>query len=891
MIENVLILSSSARLAHSIQADLARAQALQQSISWHTPVVCTYTKWLTDLIEEYALTGVIQPQTLLTLFQEQLLWESVIARSLKKKALGTLFDVAGLARAAIEANDYLLAWNLSIPPAQQTEETHHFLHWQHLFQEDCRRLGVLEGVRHMTWQLDCLEKIERELPACISFAGFDQQNPQEQRLRALLSRRGVRVVDYVTTHSAPVLAQHVSLDNQEVELRAAVAWAQKKLAEHPDAKLAMVVPNLKEVRNKLADLLDDVFCPARIRSNGLECARNYDFSLGTPLAQQLMIQAALHAMRLLSMYEVQQTDISRLLCSPFFWVDETDARALLDARMREKLPPQFTLAHFVTFIQQQQTKDLSLPCLLEGLRTSISILAGVPHRKLNPSQWIAVLESLLAALHWQGLHPRTSVEFQMRQAWKKALQQLAAADVFNEKISATEVVRLLEQICSAQVFQTEVLFTPSIQILGIMEALSAPVDALWCMHMNDHIWPPAARPNPLLPASVQRTHNLPNADHRVQMEFARRIHHRLMCSAREIVFSSSKMDGTSLLRISPLMRDVECVTASIPLAVTLAEKLSNQRSLDMVFLEDHVAPIVPEEEHVGGGTGLLKAQAVCPAWAFYQYRLGARALKTPSRGLDDMKRGALVHAVLEHFWEDRHFSDLRSMSEAEMLRVLKQNVEVTIQSFARSHFVVSKTMLELESERLVRLVSGWLQHEKGRGVVFEILACEAKKEVSICGIEVTLKVDRIHQLENGKIEFIDYKTGSGPKRNSWGEARITEPQLPIYAVWWGADLNQVAGVHFAMVKTAEHDFIGISEENFISEAKKKLPAGLQKFEHWLQCLAHWKVSIEAMAQEIKAGESAVRFDDEKLLVYCEVLPLLRLPERKVQFERIRGDVL
>jgi exodeoxyribonuclease-5 len=42
-------------------------------------------------------------------------------------------------------------------------------------------------------------------------------------------------------------------------------------------------------------------------------------------------------------------------------------------------------------------------------------------------------------------------------------------------------------------------------------------------------------------------------------------------------------------------------------------------------LHDAKAPAVGEGERVRGGTGLLKAQALCPAWAFYQYRLGARA--------------------------------------------------------------------------------------------------------------------------------------------------------------------------------------------------------------------------------------------------------------------------
>ncbi len=40
-----------------------------------------------------------------------------------------------------------------------------------------------------------------------------------------------------------------------------------------------------------------------------------------------------------------------------------------------------------------------------------------------------------------------------------------------------------------------------------------------------------------------------------------------------------------------------------------------------------------------------------------------------------------------------------------------------------------------------------------------------------------------------------------------------------------------------------------------------------------------------IATEIKAGEASVKFSDKNALSYCEVLPLLRLPERQLQFER------
>ena len=199
-------------------------------------------------------------------------------------------------------------------------------------------------------------------------------------------------------------------------------------------------------------------------------------------------------------------------------------------------------------------------------------------------------------------------------------------------------------------------------------------------------------------------------------------------------------------------------------------------------------------------------------------------------------------------------------------------------------------MLELEHERLYKLIGAWLQHEKDRDVAFNIVDCEAEKKVMICGIEITLKIDRIQQLKNGELEFIDYKTGQEPKMTSWDEARITEPQLPTYASFWaafGADESKISSVQFAWVKIADHAFIGVSTDNFETDPDKRKPKFLQAFTDWQSLLSHWKSSIEAIAQEIKMGEAAVKFNHENDLMYCEVLPLLRLPERQLQFERFQ----
>ena len=896
-----LILCSSARLVRSIKNDIARQQLQAGQHQWQSPPVLTLGQWLENIIEAGLLGGdIARPQNLLSSFNEQLLWQEVITQSLKKNAFGELFDVAGLAAAAMEANRYVIAWHLHLPREQQAEESRQFVQWQRAFQQRCSQLNVLESVRYFDWQLDCLSCSIGALPSRIEFAGFDQAAPQEQRLREILIQQNIEIAEYVSTRAEPALAQHVRLENQEAEYRAAVAWAKRCLDENPQAKLAIITPQLNESRNQLADLLDDVFYPASVRPSLADLTRHYNFSLGTPLSQQPIIQAALNLLRLFSSYQLQQVDVSSMLLSPFWSASrqESDARALLDAKVRDKLPMQFSLLRLIEFTEKQHENGLNLSRLLADMRAATAI----SNKKASPPHIAQTLESLLSALNWPGERGLSSLEYQAINAWQKALQQLKKLDVLGKKLSLSEGAQLMQQICASQVFQAETEGESSIQILGIMEALSAPVDAMWVMHMNDHIWPPPARPNPLLPAFIQRIAHVPNADNNVQAAFAATIHQRLLHSAKTIIFSSSKTEGESQLRASPLMQDIALLEDATPLAETLAETLSQQGNADLTQIEDHLAPIVQAGEHVSGGTGLLKAQAICPAWAFYQYRLGAKALKTPRNGLDSMERGSLVHAVLAAFWQpnkkQRHFADLRDMPESDLEQALDLAIRNSLRDFALENNIASKTALTLEHERLYKLVGDWLAYEKVRNIAFSIVDCEAEQQVHICGIEITLKIDRIHQLENGGIEFIDYKTGQIPKMNSWGDARITEPQLPVYAAFgaafWaahGAEANEpIAGVHFGMVKIAEHTFEGVSEANFASEVDKRKPAFIQNFSDWPSLLKHWKSSIESIAEEIKAGEAAVVFEDDNLLNYCEVVPLLRLPERQLQFERFQNPI-
>lgn len=886
--DSMLIVCSTSRLARSLQQEYAQIQLNQQIEAWQPLNLKTLDNWLDELLSVALLSGDINashaPMKRLSTVEERLIWQAVIATKLKNNPLGDLFDLTGLANACIEANRYMVAWRLHILAENGTEETRQFLAWQQLFRQRCSTLNVLESVRYFDWQIDCLAKGAGTLPDSIAFAGFDQNAPQEQRLRGVLAQRGCIVESYSLGQGFDADAKHCLFADEDEELRAMVAWAKAQLDGNSNAKLALVIPNLSTLRNRLGDLLDDVFEPALLRPSMVESARLYNFSLGVPLVQQTVIETALHLIRLFASKELNQADISTALLSPYWSASqrEADQRALLDADMRERLQQNVQWPRFLRFMQQQT--HLHIQCLLEDTSAGFALMQS-QSRKQSASAWVMVFTQLLQCLKWPGERNESSYEYQAKQAWLKVLQQFSSLDFLGEQFTASAASTLLQQIAKEQVFQPETTGQSAIQVLGIMEALGAPVDAMWCMGMNDDRWPLPARPNPLLPANIQRAAKVANADSVVQAEFAQTIHQRLLNSAKTIIFSSSLNDGDKALRASPLMQNIPISTQTMPIAKTFAENQAVLGNTDITLMDDHIAPVVADGVHVRGGTGLLRAQTICPAWAFYQFRLGAKSLKSPKNGLDAAERGQLVHAVLEAFWQNRQWSDLHHIDDAALQQAVDEAVATAILQFTQhQEEVYSPAVLELERERLSKLVAVWLAFEKSREIAFDMVACEVEKKVNIGGIEVTLKIDRIHRLASGGLELVDYKTGRLPSIKSWGDDRITEPQLPIYAVFYD-DEQHVASVQFGLVKTAEHDFIGISEANFEAEKDKRKPEFIRNFVDWQHLKNHWKVSIEAIVQEIKAGEAAINFQNETDLLYCEVLPLLRLPERQLQFER------
>lgn len=899
-IEAPIVLCTTARLARSIQLAQQAKHIEGGESQWQPPTITTLSEWLNTVIESAILLGEIDatslPSTALDATQEGLLWEQSIQQSLKSHAEADLFDTSGLASAAMEANRLLTEWHLTLDVENATEETQQFLQWREHFQTLCQQANVLEAVRYEIWQIDAIDRHAGRLPTEIQLAGFDRLHPSIKRLINALEKRGVKVSTYPIALPEPKQLSHVQLNNQDDECRAAVAWAEVQLKQNPQSKVAIVVPELETLRTKLSFLLDDAFHPLSAAPAFSDVTRCYDFTLGVSLSTLPIITTALNLLRFAwNKQAVTQADIAELLHSPYWSASqlESNARAKLDARMRQQLPLNLKNHRFLRFLQHacEGEQPLALPALFEDSSQLLG-MAQAHGRKQSAAVWAETFQSILEVTHWQGDRQQSSYEYQAVQAFERVLQQLTSLDGLIGKINPNEAIKRLTQLCKAQIFQPERKTQAAIQVMGMLEAVAEPLDAIWVIGMNDHVWPPIARHNALLPAELQRHAGTPNASSEVQAAFANAIHQRLIRSAHQVIFSSAEKDGERQLRVSPLMHEIQ-KAETIPNTInTLAETLAMRSNRDWQWLDDYQAPPVQEGEHVGGGTGLLKAQATCPAWAFYQYRLKARKLGEPVNGLDVMERGTLVHAVLAKYWQGRHASDLQDSIPEDLRAELLSISETVLTAFNQERDnVFSVTFMHLEAERLSKLIFAWLiEVEMLRPQGFTVSECEQEHNINIEGVGIKLIIDRVDTLDDDRLVVMDYKTGHQLDYKNWAKNQITEPQLPIYAAFVLQD-DEVAAVCYAKVRAADHAFVGIAAaENLVQGATvfddnrgRKIFDG-NDFPDWKSITMHWKKQITATALSLKAGDANVRFESENQLAFCDVSPLLRLPERQLQFE-------
>jgi ATP-dependent helicase/nuclease subunit B len=861
------VITATRRLTRTLRQEFNTTQQTKGLRAWESPKILNWSDWMADLWQQLLYQSE-NPQTLLSSWQEQILWERVIRNSPESRELLQPHRTASVAQEA-----WLLAnqWRLEISQVESlgNEDSHAFVGWANRFLSVCDSGGWLEQARLADVLRNSITRLQ--LPAGILLAGFDEFTPQQQDFLEASSKAGCSIgkldVEMPKTNAGMV---RIPFPDSEREIEAAARWARALLENKATGRIGVVVVGLSSRRNPVERIFRGILEPDAQLPGKSRSSKLINISAGNPFSAYPIIKSAL-AILSLSPGDNEWSVISNLIRSSYLLGadNERTNRALLDMRLRQKCGNRVKISSLLRMYQQGVP---ACPVLAQILKKWLDV-CGKSSQEQKAGEWSRTFSTMLEAFGWPGERPLNSVEFQAMQAWTELLSNFASTDLTGESMTRGEAVLLVRRIAGNLMFQPETE-QASVQILGSLEASGLFFDHLWIAGLHDEAWPGPCNPNPFLPIRLQREKGIPRCSPERELEFAVLITKRLFSSGTNVVLSHPVSTEDRELGASPLIAAIpstEPGELNLWNGASVTEVIRNSRKAETII--DEMAPPLGETAWQRGGTKVFQYQSVCPFRAFAELRLGAEELESPVPGLDPRERGTLVHAVLEEVWKELK-THAALCSRQDLSGIIDNSVDMAITRLEQNRgSALPKSFAALERERLRQLITDWLEIEKNRQQPFEVISPEKEKYAEVSGIRFKVKIDRVDRLSNGREVIIDYKTGK-TSYGSWETDRPDEPQLPLYST---IHEKPLAGILFARIKTGDMGFWGLVNNDLAMPKCQPVDLGAK--------INEWRSVLEKIGLDFRAGHAEVDPKKQaKQCRFCNLACLCRISELNAAIE-------
>ncbi len=859
--EDTLVLTVNNRFARRILSELQRSlSGAHKAIA--VPDIMPLSAWLRQANDELSFYDAYGPASyLLDGFSSLHVWEQIIYAHEQEDAW--LIDVPQAAKLAADADQLIDEWSLPIEQAEHTTDLTHFLAWRAAYKDYLLRYDLDDSNRAAERVVQALEQKGYE-PRWqqVVLVGFHELSVRLQRLVRALQQQGKAIYVYEDQLQAEADCERVLAPTPEAEWRLAAQWAAQQLQTNSTGNYAIVAFDLQNQVHFAHRILAHELAPHTEQDTGF----NWNIAVGRPLSQWPLVRAALAWLQALAecqQGQVRCSSLGQALLSGYCVAEQSEQnqRVRLDVRWRHKQQE-------VLSCDQVDEALASCPQLAQAWGAARAVFAD-SEQTLTPAQWVPLLRSALQALGFPGEQSLDSHAYQTMQAFEQRLSLFARlAPVFGT-LSWAQLMRLLRRYLKETIFQPQREVGTRLDVLGVLEAEGGRWDGVWVLGVTDEVLPAVPKPNPLLPYQMLRQAQAPRSTPERELEWAHYVCASLRQAAPQLIFSYAEQDNGRLLRPSSLIQLIPSRQAADPLTAELEPAVSLARLLD------EQAPPVQADELVFGGSGLLDKQARNPLWAFVQHRLHAKALKPyEDTGVMRLWRGNVLHHALELFWLGLEDRNLQALQQAFALRQVEERLKQAIAKAAEQHLASAPAVIsQLEQERAYQVLWRWLQLEQKRPT-FQVRAIEQDHQLK--GLNTTLRIDRIDELEDGRYLLIDYKTGkaySSKYDKEWLRSRPINLQLPIYMAILAEQEHSVAGLSLAFLDYAPA-LVGFSDDDSLTKTNEKKLAEL--YGDWSGLAQHLQQQVLSMRDEFLQGVARNEYEDLKDLLYCEVLPFLRL---------------
>ena len=827
--------------------------------AWTVPRVLPWAAFAATLWRDGVAAGFLDAAPrLLSPLQAGLLWRRVVATDWSVAA--PLADAAGAAELAADAWERMHAFGAggeswrSWSGGLLGDDAAMFARWAEAYMRALRE-------RHAIDPAQAVDRLLRGQPCWadfvatdLVFAGFVELTPQQQRLTAALRSGGigVEVLDTLPARAGDVRVVPCATPRDEIV--AALHWARDRVAKDPGAAVCIAVVDLAERRDEVRAAAEDVLCPALQWPGRHDAARPYDLSLGTALADQPGIAAALDLIAL-SDAPLPVARAARLLRSPFLPGDRAAwlRRAALE---RQWLADGRETVDADALLRGLADADTALADRMAAART-----VSLPRSRASPRAWCNGWRAWLSALGWPGDSVQDSAVHQALGAWDELLAALSALDAISGHLARREAVAMLAAVAATTLFQPEGPAAP-IRIMGVLEAAGLPQDALWVAGLGADAWPPAARPNPLLPLAWQRERQLPRASARREFDYAATLTGWLARGAPEVVMSHPEVVDDHASAASALL-DGWPGGAAVPVLPGLAASMFAVRPA-LELIADFAAPPLAAGTQLRGGAGVFEAQSDCPFRAAAAYRLEVEPWPRVGFGLTALERGQLAHLALAAFW--RRIGDRRTLVALDAA-ALDAAIGAAVDAALAGEAVDERRWRSLpppivagERTRLVAMLATWIERAERPRPDFTVVEIEAAGALTLPVFTVRVRLDRIDRLEDGSIAIIDYKTGRCAATRRWFDERPQAPQLGVYVVarCTADPATPIGAVAYARMAPDRLDWQGLAADaSLLPPLAEPAAATGGLVPDWPAAQVAWRRAIEGLAGEIARGHAVV----------------------------------
>ena len=854
-----VLITSNQRLSRFRLQEFEKQQLKLGKTAWETPQILPWTTWLRQQWSHANIGVWLNKQ------QETLLWQTCITQDQEVHVL----NPKALSKQAMDARQILADFHIDPSCLQHAGEEHLALwRWQQSIQEKTEH--------YLSFQI--LEALQQIQTACshthIVLDGFDSFTPAQMGYLEHLQQQGCSIHTVINDQPQAAIELYKYQD-EETEIRQVCQQIRKHIEQHPKHTIAVLVPNLERIVPTIRQIFSDELAPTlSLECNSDEQGAYFNISLGSPLANQPLIQTALHVLRLTQQYNLDYKLINQLLLNPYVqgYHEEAEQRAALDVLLRQHNQYHLNIKQLLNVCQESDGDLSQFIHVLEVILEQQQTLKDTPHKQLL-SQWLSLSEPFLDSIFWNAQSFVLPYEAAQHENWKTLINTLPTLDDFCGFITWSEALSHIQEHAFEHVFRPAPGLA-NIQIMGLLEAANLSFDHAFVMGMDDVTWPPAAKPHPLIPFDIQVQYQTPHANSEREWLYAQSVWQHIQHIAPTLSVSYACLKGGQEVQASPFVKHASEQTESSHTSSRYALYLQ-QHTATTTTIADSILPVTTNE-NTHGGTSLIKAQSACPFQAFARYRLRLRGLETPTLGLTPAEQGTLLHAALEHFW--KHAKNSTNLLQFINEGSLEQHVQqAAAHAWSAIKWLIPQDTKALETQRLQQLIQQWLHFESTREP-FTVTGFEFNQTVTL-GTSSTLvlhtKIDRSDKTASGHHIIIDYKTGLVSANKAMGD-RPEEPQLPIYYMASQATNNQVDVLAFAQVRNGEVKFEGFSQEPDILPKLKAYKPRKNQPEDWDTLTHHWQDTLNNLADEFMAGKADVSPKNAQACTYCEFEGLCRV---------------